>query len=115
MKEFPREDLAMIYSSANRVSAVEIVFDRLSEKVQDAVDILRYARIALYKAEMSETTFLALDLAVVLVEAGLSASAAQKVADCFNHFFDFDAYICSKNLEELEMSLIKNELLDQVN
>ena len=103
--------LETLYQDELRFKSVESVLDLLSEDIYNAVKLLRFTRFTLKSAAMAERQFKALDYATVLSQAGVVAATAEKIEKCFEQCFDFNAYLSSKNFEDLEMFLIKKDIV----
>ena len=108
----PSDELELLYSNNIRFEAIESAFPSLETKTQDSILLLRFARYKLRKAHKYEDQFRTTEFATILEESGLSNEVASQLEVCFESFFSIDEYISAHRLEELELFLVKKDIME---
>ena len=107
------KDLELIYTYSNRLSIIEDLLPLLDQSIVQAIEILRYCRFQLLQAGMSDHQIPVYDIANELSIAGIPTLTSEIIETAMLPYIDNLEYINSEYMENLEMTIIGNEIIKQ--
>lgn len=100
-----------IYSDAESLSLMSMIYDELSEEKRRGIGTLRKIRAFLYDAGFQEEEFTLHELSMILIKQGMPGIIVNCIDKGLSYYYDDVHLISMKRLENLEFNIAMGEFL----